>query len=485
MRLGRPRIGRSAGLARTFAALLPLLTVGVVSGFLVTSGTQGAGPERVSTVSAPPGYNLVVISIDTLRADRLSLYGYDRPTSPTLEALADESLVLERFYATGGGTLASHMSMLTSLPPEVHGVLLKGQSLPPERTMLAEVLAAGGYRGAAFTGGGYTSAHFGFDQGFETYDDTGWGFDTALPKALDWIDASDDRPFFLFLHTYDVHSTAAGQPYDCPGGFADLYTAGYGGEFDGCLDGRCASKLLVWLNDELRTNEGFDLTAHLSPAEIEFLSSRYDGCINYADSKLGELVRHLRSRGLWDETLLVVTTDHGEEFMDHGLLLHMQGGYEEMAHLPLLLKLPGSELGGTRFEGLASMIDLSPSILSVLGFEPPPEMLGRDLLPIVRGLAPARDQVDILGTIRSARWKLIPHEDGNLLFDLANDPGETRNVAEQHPDRAARLRARSRWNRQRYEEFKSLLEAKDQVGREEVELSADQIERLRALGYLD
>lgn len=461
------------------AAVLVLSLVGACD-------SPETGLETTSGTPVPPTiYNVVVVSVDTLRADRLSLYGYDRPTTPALDHLSREALVLEHFYSNGGGTLAAHMSLFTSLPPEVHGITGKGHRLPTGRITLAEALAARGYRTAAFTGGGYTSAVFGFDQGFDSYDDSGWGFEESLPKALTWLDAEDDRPFFLFLHSYDVHSSLEGQPYDCPGGFADLYTSDYVGDFDGCIGRRCASKLLVWLNDKLRNKEGFELSEHLSSDEMELLSSRYDGCINYADSRIGELMAHLRSRSLWKRTLFVVTSDHGEEFLDHGLLLHMQGGYEEMARLPLVIKLPDSELGGTRFSGLASLIDLGPTILSALGLQAPRQMLGRDLLPMVVGRSPSRRKVDIQGTVRSDRWKLIPGRDGDLLFDLAADPRETASVTELYPERAARFRARSDLTRARYEALRRRLGREGDTDRESIGLSADQIEKLRALGYLD
>jgi len=197
----------------------------------------------------PPGDpNVVLVSIDTLRADHMSLYGYARPTTPNLEALAREAVVFDAFFNAGGGTPPSHASLFTSLYPQVHGVD-RDTPLAGHETTLAELLHARGYKTAGFTDTVWLTSKFGFAQGFQTYDDRGGGLARILPRANRWLEQwrehGQGAPFFLFVHLFDVHSAADRLPYDSPDGFNERFTEGYAGSFDGCIDGRCASRLLI------------------------------------------------------------------------------------------------------------------------------------------------------------------------------------------------------------------------------------------------
>lgn len=437
------------------------------------AGARGSAPR--------PPTSLLLVSIDTLRADRLSLYGYARPTSPNLDALSREAVVFDRFFYNGGGTLPSHMSLMTSLHPATHGVGPEsGKALEPERWTLAEILQGRGFATAAFTDGGWMSAKFGFGQGFERYDEAGHGFAETLPRALAWLDQLPaGRPFFLFLHSYDVHSAWRELPYDCPGD-AELRFAGPPPpEVSGCRDGACASARLAEANRRVRAGEPLD--ARVSPAEVAYFSDLYDGCVAFADARLGDLFARLRAAGRWEETLVVVLSDHGEEFGEHGQLLHDQGGYEELARIPLLIKLPHGRFGGRRIESLAAMVDVLPTLTALLGAPTPAEAQGRSLVRALESGRTGRPDVHMYSVLRDERQKYFSDE--RRLFDLDADPRERANLYGASPERVGALERRVR-------DLIALDHAAaDRFARRahpgaRPAMSDEEIERLRALGYL-
>ncbi len=479
----------------------------------------GCGRQGKAELGAKADCNVVLISIDTLRRDHLDLYGYDRPTSPHLDELAKEAVVFDEAVNVGGATLPIHMSMLTSLHPLVHRVTpYTGQSLAEERVTLAESLKAQGYDTAAFTDGGWVRAKYGFDQGFDLYDDKGWHFVETLPKARRWLGAHGTHRFFLFLHTYDVHSGKKKLPYDSPEERYNLrYTRdGYGG-FDGCIEDLCASRLLVSLNTRILQN-GLDPHTVFSQDELQHMIDLYDGSINYVDDELSGFFQFLRESGIYDNTLVIVTADHGEEFLDHGLFLHHEGVYGEIARVPLIIKFPGAAFGGVRFSGLVSSVDLMPTVLDVLGLQPPPASDGLSVVPQLRAGAharkyeviasalrskaqpppPASDGHDVLpcppsgaraaeyelmaSAIRTEDWKLVVSK--RELFDLRADPRERDNVIADHPEVAKRLQ--EIWEHRVNELMAEgdALDVHDQRA-DVATLSPAERETLRSLGYLN
>lgn len=434
------------------------------------------------------GHNVILISIDTLRADHLSLYGYHRPTSPHLERLAKDAIVFDSFNYNGGGTLPSHMSMFTSLYPATHGVRpATARSLDSSVTTLTEVFKAAGYVTAGFVDGGWVRGKFGFRQGFDLYDDSGGNPETGrfaniLPKVYDWLDDHYLERSFLFVHTYDVHSEGGRLPYHCPGDYTHRYTADLEAEFDGCREGRCATPLFSWLNDRFRSGE-LSLQEVFSEADLEYVKALYDGCINYVDDRLGELFDRLRELDLYDDSVIVVTSDHGEEFGEHGLLLHDQGGYEEFAHIPLIVKLPGSALGGTRVPHLAAMVDVMPTILDVAGLPVPKQAQGSSLMPAVLEDAPTRKATHMYSVLREGRWKYFSTE--GILFDLEQDPVEQTDAASENPEWVERLEKRMKRLAHQDNKLRQELAAAAKEESEAVTLTEKEIRDLKALGYLD
>lgn len=454
---------------------------------LALAGCGWGGGDRARERTVPEGPNVLLISIDTLRAGHLGCYGYDRPTSPGLDRFAAQDAILfEDVVNTGGGTLPVHMSMFTSLPPTVHGVWSDdgGGVLPPERVTLAEQLHDAGYATAAFTGGGYTMAKFGFGQGFDSYDDAGGDFLEIMPKAYRWLEQDHARPFFLFLHTYDVHSDWRRLPYDAPEDFNERFTAGYTGTFDGCRFDTCASDLLVLLNHKIQAGE-VDPRTVLSPEDKDYMIGLYDGGIAYVDRELQRLFEHLRELDLYDDTIILVTSDHGEEFLEHNLFLHHQN-FEEVARVPLLLKLSGGRGGGRRVQGLVTTLEVMPTILDLLDIQPNPEVRGKSLLPLIGGSWQGREVAYMAGgleKLRGRRWSIIFGQDRPVrLYDLAADPAEQVDRLAEEPELVASLVERYRAIRTVQLQAHAILAA----GRESprAQLSPEDVEHLRALGYL-
>lgn len=429
--------------------------------------------------------NIVLISIDTLRADRMSLYGYERSTTPFLDQLARDSIVFESFHYSGGGTLPSHMTMMTSLYPRTHMIHPGNQRvLEDERVTLAEQLHARGYSTGAFTDGGWMRGRFGFEQGFDSYDDLGGGFETILPKAISWIEAHADQPFFLFLHTYDVHSNPDTElPYSCPGDFHLEYLKGDTGDFDGCIDDLCGARLLATINGDVK--EGRKTVQDVfSPQEIQTISDLYDGCINYVDREIEGLYDVLVSMGLEANTALVITSDHGEEFAEHGMLLHEQGGYEEFSHLPLLITMPNHPGIDQRRPGLVTMVDVMPTILDLARVSPNPQIQGVSALSAVDDDERIRDDLHMYSVLRTEDWKYF--RDSNQLFDLETDTKEIENVVDQHPELVERLTSRiNELIKVDVESYDSFQASKQLADEKAVELSEQEKKNLEALGYLE
>ena len=431
--------------------------------------------------SRPP--NVLLISIDTLRADRMSLHGYDRPTTPFLESLAAESVVFDSFFYSGGGTLPSHMSMLTSLYPRTHFVHPGNQRiLEKQRITLAEQLREEGFSTAAFTDSGWMRRRFGFGQGFDLFDDEGGGFRSIVPKALQWLEAHKERPFFLFLHTYDVHTNPNTKlPYACPGNEHLLYVGASFRDFTGCQESRCGANLLGWINSEVRT-KGSDISDFLTEGEIDFISTLYDGCINYVDAQIETVMEALRALGLYENAMIVITSDHGEEFAEHGLMLHEQGGYEELARVPLLVKFANGQFGGRRVPEMGTIVDIMPTILEALEIEPNSQVQGVSLIPAIDYGISVRKDLHMYSILRTTRWKYF--SDQKELYDLEADPDERKNVYDQWPLVVAELEKRVRGlaqiDIQSFEDFRASLDGQETL----VKLTAEEEENLRALGYL-
>ena len=433
--------------------------------------------------------NVVLITMDTTRRDHLSVYGYERPTTPKLLKLADAGVRLDNAYAPTPTTAPSHASIFTALHPRAHGVLKNGIRLRSDGMNLAEKFRNAGYQTAGFVSSFVLTSKFGWARGFDTYDDrftatesSGGGnsfvwegqrvFETfdrradhTARRAIDWLETERDaeRPFFLFAHFFDPHD-----PYRPPAAYAKRFEMG-------------------------------------GASSIQRSIGRYDAEIAFTDLEIGVLLDALDEQGLAATTLVVVTADHGEGLLDHGHMTHGAQLYEEAVRVPLILRFPSVLPPGGVVAAPVSLVDLAPTLfeLAGLGFDATGLhgssfagllLMGDDAdariadgnpAPVFLYRRPYDGEVEIAGRhprgeafgLREGRWKYIegPDEGTRELYDLSADPEEQRNVASQYPKRAERLADRlHEWRR-------TVIRPQAPP----LAVSPEDRARLRELGYVD
>lgn len=391
--------------------------------------------------------SVLLISLDTLRADRLGSYGYARPITPKLDALAAQGTLLERAIAPAPWTLPSHVSIFTSLLPFDHHTRWSWMRVPPARAMLAERFRDAGYRTAAFTGAAYVAGAYGFRQGFETYRDYDeereGGIDAVLDPALRWLRETRGRPRFTFVHTYEPHT-----PY-------------VHREFAREEDRGRLGAALTNVDVESMHDGVLDLTE----SERRYVSDLYDGDVACTDRRLGAFLDAAESQGLLENTIVLVLSDHGEEFWEH-VPRHSAGHghslYQELIHVPWIIRAPGIP-AGRRLRTPVSLIDVGPTLLDLAGLPPDGDHRGRSLAPALRSgsepeVVPVFSESVEYGPDRFAvidgRLKVIAvpfpersHHGVRFdvrpleIYDLDRDPEEARDLAG-IPDPAAAALAR-------------------------------------------
>lgn len=331
--------------------------------FTIRAAARAAAPTVLwsdpTIVAQPRGdasrVNLVLISLDTLRADHLGSYGYARPTSPTIDAwLAARGTLFERASTSFPHTTGSHMTLPTALDPCVHGLDRTAWSdvhCVRDQVATLEVLRTAGYETAAFTENAWVTAGIGYDRGFGTsVEDSGTGLnlgnvEATFRRGLEWLERHRAEPFFLFLHTYQVH-----EPYEPPPGYVEQVASGHGAD-------RVATE-----------------------------NALYDGEIRYTDDVLATFLAALETHGLDENTLVVLTADHGQHFGEHGTFGHGLTLWEPVLHVPLLLRGPDVP-AGARVGDPVGLIDVLPTVLELLGVSSPRDIQGRSLVPKLRGEA--------------------------------------------------------------------------------------------------
>lgn len=435
-----------------------------------------------------PPPNVVLVVIDTLRADHVGAHGSDLGLTPELDRLARQGVVFDNAVATSSWTRSSVASMLTSRYAGTIGVLGREDAIPSTLTTLPEALAEAGYTTLAVSANVNAGEPFGFAQGFtrfETPDMTdGYPDDVLIHtaegvtrKAIELVDdAAESAPLFLFVHYVDPHD-----PYLPHPGLLD--EAEPAGRFDG-------SRRDLSAMDRLPTS---DVTAE----DIERIRFLYRGEVRYCDAWLGRLWSALEERGLGDDTLLVVTSDHGEGLWDHGVRGHGVDLYEEMIRVPLVVRLPAARLtpGPHRIDTPISLRDLAPTILEVAGVERPESFDGISLLPLLDQRARPRNsdfvfsELDLdrrsFAVVRKGELKLIenrhaaPGPDATRLFDLSVDPGERRGTEGRTPEEEEQLAATLRAWREDSAQRGSI---RQRINADD--LTGDTLAGLRALGYL-
>jgi arylsulfatase A-like enzyme len=439
---------------------------------LLLAAAAVAGAAGCSRPAEPPRA-VVVVDFDTLRADRLGVYGNPRPTSPHLDEFARGATRFDAAFAQAPYTLPSQVSILTSLYPHTHGVVREKDRMGPEAVTLAEVFRDAGWRTAAFVDGGYVSAPYGFDQGFETFVDfQRAGVAASEAKVAAWLAAHRDERFLLFVHTYDTHTPyAPPEPYRSR--FAAMAPAPTPG-FEPTSEALEAIRASQWTPPQRR----------LAPNDLEYTRALYDGEIAFVDAWFGRLRRQLDELDLGSRTVLAVISDHGEEFQEHGSLLH-EKLYATVTRVPWLIGAPGG-VAGQVVAAPVETVDLMPTLLELAGVPLPPGLEGRSLAATVRAGTPPAPRI---GLAHSPFWgEQRALVDGDLhliltldsarpqLFDYRTDPLEQDDLAAARPRQAAQL---VREMRARIAALPGRRVAAPLSG-----LNAEVEATLRALGYL-
>ncbi len=428
-------------------------------------------PER----PAPPPPQVLLISADTLRADSIARLG--DPGGSALARLAAQGERFERHYAGASWTKPSHADLLTGYGAGVHGVLGFEDPIDPSVPTLAERFRAAGFATAGLVHDCvWLDPKFGFDRGFESYRSVPWGFAQEMRAASNWMAAHRDRPFFYFLHLFEPHSDFDVLPYEAPGSDHDEVERRFGVPAYGCREGACASELLAAIN------EG---TIEPLPGEAEILRFLYDRGVERVDSMLFRLFANLEAAGLFEDLLIVVTSDHGEAFLEHGLVNHGTS-WEEVMRVPLIVKWPRDERAGTVRETPTASIDVAVTLLAAAGIEAG-DLPGADLRtrrddrPVFAG---TYERVVVAGTLKGIFPS--PGDGPARLYDLAADPGERRDLAVERPEDLARLRRLL--DAQTAADLRERERLAAAAGRRERDaarpaLTPEERARLRALGY--
>jgi len=427
----------------------------------------------------PRPRNVILISLDTVRADRLTCLGHSEKTSPTVDRLAREGTSFSNASASSPWTLPSHVSMLSGLYPHRHRVQLKEHGIPDDVETLATLLSPLPMATAGIVSSAVLTKKRGFGRGFDTYDYvTEFAHDPkrgrvirnpgrfVTDRALKWLRQPKERPFFLFLHYYDAHSD-----YSPEKKYRDMFVDPYQGVADGSTG--------QLLNVRARK-------ASFNDKDAAHLKQLYDAEIRQVDDQLARILTYLDESGLSKTTLVILTSDHGEEFLEHGSVLHGRTYYEEVIRIPLILRGPGMPVGKT-IDVPVNLVDVPPTVLTSLGRPVPERMQGIDLAQLWRhpeakhrsSVLAEGDWMNELPTmyrmVRNHRFKLIYdwRKHSTQLYDLQVDPLERQEISQTNPELVKVLLA----------EMKTLMRPQN-APETRVELSEEEIRRLRSLGYV-
>lgn len=467
---------------------IAIASVLVLGGGAVIWGTRTSPAE-------PARPNVILISVDTLRADHLGCYGYERPTSPTIDLLARRGVRFDQVFSQSSWTVPSHLSLLTSRYPHSHGVETDEQRLPDDVTTLAEALGQAGYFTSAFISWVYVSDRYGFGQGFDEYhellpreDEVTSSTEASIKasafvdRVVEWADLGPRQPFFLFLHLFDPHIN-----YEPPAPFDEMFGTPLPGKREGTFE---------YLR---RYIKGVHHEPERIPTDrLAGALGLYDGEIRFTDHELGRLLIALGDRGLLDNSVVVFTSDHGEEFDDHGSMEgHQWTLYDEVLHIPLIMVFPHDRFAGRTVQAVAQSIDVAPTILDFLDLDIPAEFQGRSLMPLLeRGAAEVGPRMAFSEIKRfNEKWALrtpthkliytkdiglnargVPVVPGYELYDTSRDPRERENIYEESDPLARRLVALLR----RWMEEDPATDTLPVPPLDERNL-----DRLRGLGYVD
>jgi arylsulfatase A-like enzyme len=392
-------------------------------------GCNGKGESR----SQRKIQKVILISIDTLRSDFLGTYNPEAKTSPNIDLFARDSIVFDNATAQAPSTAISHKSIFYSLYPAVHKTTKNTVPTETGRSPL-EILKSKGFKTAAFVGGGQLARKFGFARGFDTYWEAtatrrrGKDHDTLHEienNAIEWLTENHKDNFFLFVHTYEVHC-----PYNPPPQFVEEFASWYTGPINPA--GKCGDN---FYNQQTLTND-----------DIQFIRDLYSGSVKFTDEFMGRFLQKIKDLGIYDETMIIFLSDHGESLSERGYIGHNQL-YEVQLKIPFILRIPGYE--SDRIDAPVVSIDLMPTVFEALGLGRLFPFQGRNLLPVIGGTVKIEKERVLIAEqntrmrVRKGDWSCvfsINEESNDELYNVAEDPEQTKDLAEENPEKVRELK---------------------------------------------
>ena len=404
-----------------------VFVVAAVASFMTGCNAKG------EPTAHPKIQRVILISIDTLRADFLGAYNPEMKTSPNIDQFASENIVFENATSQGPSTAISHKSILYSVYPAVHKTTKESVPTETHRSPL-EILQSKGFKTAAFVGGGQLARKFGFAKGFDSYWEAAgkgkrskehYNLEVIENSTMEWLNQNHKEKFFLFVHTYEVHC-----PYNPPDEYAQKYASWYQGPVN--PGGKCGDN---YYNQQQLTAE-----------DVQYIRDLYAGSVNFVDDFIGRLIARLKKLGIYDDTMIVFLSDHGESLGERGYVGH-NFVYEVQLKIPLIFHIPGYK--GKRIEDPVLGIDVMPSIFEALGLGRSYPFQGRNLLPVINGATEfEKDRVMIAEQntrmrVRKGEWACIFSRNGSPadeLYNLDDDPEQRSNIAGEHPEKVKELK---------------------------------------------
>jgi choline-sulfatase len=442
-------------------------------------------PPAVAAAEARPVRNVVVLLIDTLRASKLRAYNpQSRVRTPVLDRIVSEGTIFERAQSQENWTKPSVASVLTGLTPMTHGAKTDAARVPDSAELVSETFDAAGFATGSFIANGYVSDRFGFAQGWDHYtnmirESRSTDAEPVFREAGDWIEQHREERFFAYVHTIDPHV-----PYDPPEEYWQIYDPRT--DYEGQVRPRMTGDLL----ERAKRNPP---AVTFDDSDVRRLTALHDGAISYHDFRFGQFLERLQQLGVLEDTLVVITSDHGEEFHEHGSWGHGHSVYQELLSVPLIFWRPGVVPNGQRIAHTVSTFSVAPTIVDLAGVEGLEQAEARSLGPDLRGEIPVGPQVafsdflDDRRVIRAGRWKLILRGPNATFFDLERDPNE------QHELDMSRHPIAARYTRILIGQYLGAIDrgswtSADQRARsahrsEQIQMDAQTCAQLRALGY--